>query len=297
MWQPSAPRHECDANSAVCMSNLSIYCHKLPIQREREGLADLGPACGPASYCGRVPANVQPARGDTCRQSLVEPILESVAQQLCSCGGDTLNVAFRSGVAGWIDAGNYQPSVPWRRGRNPVRPNQSGRLRRQAALSVVDHRWHVSTGPHALRRRISQRHQFRRRTFRLHGSRRGLRWRSGKPRVFGADLFPPRYSRLLRRTVRCRGRLHQRMRGIRGCQWRTWAVWIHDHGRRRATRYGAQRPHIDGDVSGWRGRSLQPHCCGIGPVRRAGHGWRQLVRLPAHSLQPDQCHMRCHQSI
>ena len=104
--------HVCGANSAVCTSKLSIYCHKLPIQREREGLADLGPACGPAFYCGRVPANMQPARGDACRQSLIQPRLESVAEQLCSCRGDTLYIAFRSGVAGWIDAGNHQLAVP-----------------------------------------------------------------------------------------------------------------------------------------------------------------------------------------
>ena len=88
------------------------YCHKLPIQREREGLASLGPACGPAFYCGCVPANVQPAGGDACRQSLIQPRLESVAEQLCSCRGDTLYIAFRSGVAGWIDAGNHQLAVP-----------------------------------------------------------------------------------------------------------------------------------------------------------------------------------------
>lgn len=180
-----------------------MRCHTLPNQREREGLADLGPAGGPAFYCGRVPANVQPARGDDCRQSLLESLLKSVAQQLCGCSGDTLNLAFRSGIAGWIDAGNHQPAVPWRRGRNPVRPDKRGRLRRQATLSVVDHRWPVSARAHALQWRICERHQLRRRTFRLHGSCRGLRWRHGKPRVFGADLFPPRYSRLLRRTVRC----------------------------------------------------------------------------------------------
>ena len=88
------------------------YCHKLPIQREREGLASLGPACGPAFYCGRVPANVQPAGGDACRQPILEPLVECVAHQLCGCRRDTLNVAFRSGVASGIDAGNHQPAVP-----------------------------------------------------------------------------------------------------------------------------------------------------------------------------------------